>query len=433
MMKRIVYMVGVLLALLQGGRAQAQEPLRLTLAQAQATALKNNPQLSEALLNAAASLQAPVQYRAAYLPTLSGNATGVVSDRGSRLAAGGLNNPVVYDRLAAGLNLTQLVTDFGRTGNLVDMAKLKADAQNQVTEQTRADILLLTGQAYFALLREQAVLRVARETVAARKLFADQVSALAQSNLKSQLDVSFANVNLADANLLLIQAENAVKAGEAQLASVLGLPGDTSFALAGEPMPAPLPADLNALVREALDNRPELKGVKLEQQASEKFVRAEHALHYPNITVLGSAGVVPWVPTGQTQIQDTYGAVGINLNVPIFNGGLFKSRETEARLRAQAARERVSDLETRVARDGRVAGLSEKTACDKVPVSEQLLAQAQTALELAQSRYSLGLSSMVELSQAQLNLTSAQIGAESAKYECQAQRINVDFQVGALK
>ena len=76
-----------------------------------------------------------------------------------------MNNPVVYDRFAAGLTLNQMVTDFGRTGNLVDMAKLRADAQNQVTEQTRADILLATGQAYFGVLRGEAVLQVAKQTV----------------------------------------------------------------------------------------------------------------------------------------------------------------------------------------------------------------------------------------------------------------------------
>ncbi len=62
-----------------------------------------------------------------------------------------------------------------------------------------------------------------------------------------------------------------------------------------------------------------------------------------------------------------------------------------------------------------------------------MLKQTQTALDLAQSRYNLGLSSIVELSQAQLNLTAAQIGYANAKYDCQARRVNVDFQIGALK
>ncbi len=168
----------------QGVPLHAREPVRLTLAEAEKLAVKNNPQLSAAVLDAAASFQIPVEYRAAYLPTLQGNVTGAVSQPGSRLAAGGLNNPSVYNRFAAGLTLSQMVTDFGRTGNLVDMARLRADAQNQVAEQTRADILLVTGQTYFAVLRAHAVVEVAEQTVKARQLVADQISALAQSKLK---------------------------------------------------------------------------------------------------------------------------------------------------------------------------------------------------------------------------------------------------------
>jgi outer membrane protein len=310
------------------------------------------------------------------------------------------------------------------------MAKLRADAQNQVAEQTRADILLVTGQTYFAVLRGQAVMQVAQQTVAARQLVADQITALAQSNLKSALDVSFANVNLADAKLLLLQAENSLKAAQAQLAAVLVLPGDSSFVLADEPMPEPLSDQYDSLIQQALLNRPELKGLHLEQSAAEKFVRAEHALHYPNIGILGTAGIVP---IGQAQIPDRYGAIGINLNIPIFNGWLFKARESEAELRAQAAQQRANVLENELARDVRVACLNERTARERMGLTEQLLKQSQTALDLAQSRYSLGLSSIIELSQSQLSLTSAQIAVASAKYDYQAQRLNVDFQIGALK
>ncbi len=427
---RLMFAVGAMLLVLQVVPLHAQEPVHLTLAEAEKLAVKNNPQLSAAVLNAAAFLQVPIEYRAAYLPTLQANATGVVSDSGSRLAAGGLTNPTVYNRFAAGLTLSQMVTDFGRTGNLVDMAKLRADAQNQVTEQTRADILLVTGQTYFAVLRAQAVMQVAQQTVAARQLVADQITALAQSNLKSALDVSFANVNLADARLLLLQAENTLKAAQAQLAAVLVLPGDSPFVLADEPMPEPLSDQYDSLIQQALLNRPELKGLHLEQSAAEKFVRAEHALHYPNIGILGTAGIVP---VGQAQIPDRYGAIGINLNIPIFNGWLFKARESEAELRAQAAQQRANVLENELARDVRVACLNERTAHERMGLSEQLLKQSQTAFELAQSRYSLGLSSIIELSQSQLSLTSAQIAVASAKYDYQAQRLNVDFQIGALK
>jgi outer membrane protein len=408
----------------------AQAPLRLTLAEAQRLAIQNNPQFSAARFTAAAAYQVPNQYKANFEPNMFGSLTGVGADNGSRLAAGGLNNPVVYNRLGSGLSIGQMITDFGRTSNLVGMAKLQAQAQDQVTEDTRARILLATSRAYFGLLRAQAVMQVADQTVAARQLVVDQVTALAESKLKSSLDVSFASVNLSDAKLLQVQAQNDVKAGEADLATAMGLPGQPGFILSEEPMPALLPDRVNDLVRQALQDRPDLKDLRLQQSADVRFAKAEHDLYYPNVGVIGTAG---FVPSGYATIPSRYGAVGLNVTIPIFNGGLFKARQAEAELKAKAANQNVSDLENRVTRDVRVAYLNAATALDRLSLTRELLQQAELAQDLAQSRYDLGLGSIVELSQAQLNVTSAQIANATALYDYQTQRVIVDYQIGALR
>jgi outer membrane protein len=271
----------------------AQPTLNLTLAQAERLAIQNNPRFSAAKNTAAAAYQVPNQYRAAMQPNIYGSFTGVGADSGSRLAAGGLNNPVVYDRLGSGLTASQLITDFGRVGNLVGMAKLQAQAQDQVTEATRADILLATGTAYFALLKAQALLKVADVTVKARQTMVDQVTALAQSKLRSTFDVSFANVNLSDAKLLQVQAQNGVRAAEARLAAAMGLPDETAFTLAEEALPPEMPDRVNDLISEAIQNRPELKDLRLRRSAAERFTRAEHALYYPSVGVVGTAGFAP--------------------------------------------------------------------------------------------------------------------------------------------
>ena len=407
----------------------AQPPTHLTLAQAQQLAIQNNPQFSAARYNAAAAYQTAPQYKAAYEPTVSGTFTGVGADNGSRLAAGGLNNPIVYNRIGSGLSIGQMITDFGRTSNLIAMAKLQASAQDQVTESTRAQILLNTSRAYFGILRAQAVLKVASQTVAARETAAEQIAALAENKLKSSLDLSFANVNLADSKLLLVQAQSDLKTAEADLATAIGLPNEAGFVLDEEPVPAAMPDRADDLIREAIQNRPELKSLRLQQSAAERFTKAEHALYYPSIGVVGTAG---FVPTGYDTVPGRYGAIGMNISIPIFSGGLFKARQTEAELKAKAATENVNDLQNRVARDVRVAWLNATTAYDRMALTQQLVQQANSALDLAQTRYDLGLGNIVELSTAQLNLTSAQIAVASAHYEYQTQRILVDYQTGVL-
>jgi len=271
---------------------------------------------------------------------------------------------------------------------------------------------------------------VANQTVDARQLVVDQISALADSKMRSTFDVSLAKVNLSDAKLLQVQAQSDVKAGEAELATAMGLPSEASFILAEEPLPAPLPDKANDLIRTALQDRPELKDLRLQETADERFARAEHALYYPNIGVVGTAG---FVPSGVVNVPGRYGAVGLNISIPIFNGGLFKARQSEAELKSKAMAQNVSDLENRVVRDVRVAYLNANTAADRMTLTQELLTNAEQSLDLAQTRFDAGLGTIVELSQSQLNLTSAQIANTAAKYDYQAQRIVVDYQIGALR
>jgi outer membrane protein len=116
-------------------------------------------------------------------------------------------------------------------------------------------------------------------------------------------------------------------------------------------------------------------------------------------------------------ISNWYGAVGVNVGIPVFNGFLYTARAREASLRAQATQERLRDIRDRIARDVRTSWLNVTTAYDRLAVTQQLLDQANLALNLAQSRYKLGLGSIVELSQAQLQQTQAQIAQVEAGYD----------------
>lgn len=132
--------------------------------------------------------------RAAYSPQVSGAVTGVAAEHGSTLAAGAVQTSSLYSRVAAGVTVSQLITDFGRTGNLVAAAKARAASQDQNAANVRASIRIVVDQAYCEALSAQSVLKVAQAVSANRELLLRQVRALAQSSLKSTLDVSFAEV-----------------------------------------------------------------------------------------------------------------------------------------------------------------------------------------------------------------------------------------------
>jgi outer membrane protein len=285
------------------------------------------------------------------------------------------------------------------------------------------------------VLRSQAVVKVAQQTVEARQLSVDQVTALANSKLKSQLDVSFANVNLAEAKLLLIGAQNGVDKSFAELSQALGFQLEERYNLVETPSAGALPLDLNQLVQEAMSQRPELLSAQFTRDAAIKFERAERDLSFPTVSVVGAAGLMPEVAnlTPTTPLPNHYDAAAINVQIPILNGYLFSARRTAARLRAEAEAQRLRDLQDRIARDVRAAWADANTAFQRLAVTDQLLHQASLALDLAQARYKLGLGSIVELSQAQLNQTQALIEQATAKYDYQIQRTMLDYQTGQLR
>jgi outer membrane protein len=410
--------------------ATAQANQNLTLRQAEQIALQNHPQIQAAANLALAAKAQVTEARSAYYPTIYGSLTGVEAESDSRIGAGALNNPVIYDRYANGLAVSQLVTDFGRTHELVKSSNLHAQAQQENVVTTRADVLLQVDQSYFAVLKAQAVLAVARETVKARQLVSDQVTELEKNKIKSGLDVSFANVDLAQAQLLLIQAENDVQASFAQLSDALGYSDERTFILAEESLPGTPPVPLQDTIQQALRDRPELIGERLDASAAQSYATAERDLRLPTISALGTAGLIPF---RQDTLSPRYAAAGFNVNIPLFNGHLFGSLHTEASERAQAQEQFLRDTQNRIIRDVREAWLSANSGFQRLSVTEQLLTQANLAVDLAQSRYKLGLSSIVELSQAQLNQTQAQIVQASAKYDYEAQISALNYQTGSLR
>ena len=410
--------------------APAPAPVTLTLVQAEKIALQQNPHVRIARLIALAEGQVLREARAANLPTLTGALTAVDSHDGSRITAGSLNNPVVYQRAAGGVALSQLMTDFGRTHALVSSADFSARAAASNEVASREDVLLAVDEAFYHALASQAILLVAQQTVTTRQATADQVRALTEAKLRSALDLSFANVDLQQARLLLLNATNDNQESQAALNALLGEELPAAYTLVDETpaAPAQAPEDAAPLLQLAFQSRPDLASLHLQASAAERFSQAERDLERPTISALGVAGDAP---VRADQITTPwYGAAGVNVSIPIFDGFLFSARANEAKLRAQAADQSVQQLRQTIARDVTDTVLEAQSGFQRIDVSRQLLEQANLAFDLAQTRYKLGLSSIVELSQAQLAQTQAQIAYAGARYAYQQTLAALRFQTG---
>src|SRR5258705_4471319 len=321
----------------------------LALAQAEALALNTNPKLTIGNLRALVARQYVREARSAVLPNAIHSETGVNLNPGSLLAAGGLNNSILFSRAAAGAAASQLITDFGGSTNLLSSSDYLAKAEDQTSAATTAQIILAVDQVFYNGSEPRALVPVALQKVDSRQILVDKIKALTDAKLKSELDLSFTRVDLARGKLLLLEAHNNYQTSLAALSAILGYPDEQDFQLVEEQTAiAAAAADVLPLIQQALQQRPEVLALQDEVQAAQKFGSAEHDLWRPTVNALGVVGVAP---VRDNNIRNWYGAVGVNINIPVFNGFLYSPRAQAADLQTELNRQKLAGLHNNISRD----------------------------------------------------------------------------------
>ncbi len=411
---------------------RSEETPVLTLAAARELALKTHPRITVAQLRALVAREVITETRAGFFPFLAVNATAVDSgEQITRIASGTLSNSQIYDHTGIGATLSLLVTDFGRTANLSDAAKSRARAAEADALATRAQLLLEVDAAYFGALKADAVKAVAAKTLEARRALFERTNAFAKNQLKSELDVRFAQVGVDEARLLVEEAEKDWQVALATLANLLGdKTAPRTIQLEEPPAGAGLPATVEPLTELALQHRPELLRQRSENDAAQALARAARDARLPTVSIMAAAGVMP---TSDPHFDHNYAAGGVNVNLPLFAGGLYRARQREAELQASAADAALQDQQNNAVRDVRLAWLEAGHAYERIALTASLLGNANAALALARARFDQGLSSIIELNQAELAQTSADIAHATAEYGYRVRRTMLDYTTGTLR
>lgn len=427
------FLTGLVLTLPAALCAQAPAP-RLTLSAARAMALKNRPQVLSSEANAKRAGESVTEAKSAYFPTLNGDITGAAAVENSRIGAGVINDPRLFNHAGAGMSLSQLITDFGRTPNLVAASKLNQKASEEDARATNYDVVLSVYQAYYETLLARQLVIVSQQAVQARQAVENETSALFKNQLRSEVDLSFTQVNLSDARLMLIRAQDRLNSAYANLGEALGTDRATRYRLVEPSNPPPPPHGVRSMIAEAYQNRPELASARLQTEAARHFERAEGDLKRPTVSVVGSAGVLPFIEPGNANpdIPNDYGAAALNVNIPIFNGRLFSAREKAAASKLVMSEQQTRGWKDRVAQNVRTAAAHARSTYQEIGTTAQLLKHANLALDLAQARYKMGLGSIVELTEAQFNQTRAQVESANAKYGYEEAYSALQYSIGLL-
>ena len=226
------------------------------------------------------------------------------------------------------------------------------------------------------------MLKVAEETVNERQATVDQVGALAKAKLRSDLDLSFANVQISQAKLLLLDAQNSAANAMAALNTVLGSERDEQYTLVDETAasPDPAPQDAEALLQSTFAARPDLAALNDNYTAARQFSTAERDLWLPTISALATVG---GTPVRADQIQSSwYGAAGQTSTSPSspISYNACAQRQSCAPTRPGSAR----TVRPMPVRDLRTAVLNAQNAFQRIGVTQEMLNESNLALDLSQ-------------------------------------------------
>lgn len=318
-----------------------------------------------------------------------------------------------------GLILNQLITDFGKTAHRILANQATETATEKEILTNRALVILNVQQAYLTCLMQQRLLDIAAENLEKRTLIRDQIQTLYKHQLKSKLDLDLVTVEVRNAELALIKARNDLAQAFAALNNAMGIEGPDRYNLAQitvvtEPSPA-----VAALVEGGLQNRPELLGGRDRLLANQELLQAIKALNFGEISAVGTLGITKYGDVHDSGIpQDGVAPLwgfGVTARLPLFTGFKIQNQIVEAGHRKGETEQELQSLANEVILQVIRASLSQTTAAEQITLEQERAAFAKEAVNLAQARYKLGLSSIVEVVQA----TTALFDAESRLAEAQ--------------
>ncbi len=395
-----------------GATAPAPPPQRKTLDECIALALAQQPTLHAADASVLAARERVWQSASAYLPqvTASYSASRRRSPNGTATSDGtvtvGLtgNRGVqrVFNFYTGGASLTQVLFDFGQNLALIHRAReleasVAADADTQ-----RDGVVFDVSQSYFGLLAAYRLRDVADETVRQNRQHLDLAQGRFEVGFAPRFDVTAAQVQLANAELAQVTARNNVTLGRETLRHALGLSGPLDFDIVDVLESPATPVDAEESVRVAYDNRPELRSNAAQQRAAALQIAALEKDYLPQV-----GGTATYTQTGRDHPSDESWSVGAQVNLNVFNGGLTTAQIGEARANLAVLEANYEALRQNVALEVRQAVANVEQGAESIRVANKGSRQARENLELAEGRYSTGAGSIIELTDSQAALASA--------------------------
>ncbi len=395
----------------------------LTIAKVVAITRQNQPTILAARGNVNAGQSRVGQAEAPYYPQVNG------SGSYNRLSPGinsfGMTDNNPYNRLALALNASQMICDFGKTTTKVEIQKTNLDSARADLNAADDSAVFNAKLAYYNILKIARNKEVATETVKQFEQHLAQAKGFFEAGTKPKYDVTKAEVDLSHAKLVQIQVDNSLRLARVVLNNAMGLPNAPDYKIEDTLTSARFTLPYEQALPMALDHRPDLKAMVLKKQAALQSVDLARKGDAPNLS--GNAG------TAYTGDVDTNGqgwSAGVALTVPIFNGHLTRHQIDEAQANADIMAANVTTLQQSIHKDVEQSYLNLQEAEERIATTKLAIQQAEENSTIASGRYSAGVGSPVEVTDADILLVQAKADHNQALYDYRIAQTSIEQAIG---
>lgn len=387
-------------------------------------ALGNNPQINAAFHDILASDARIKQVWSNYFPQVSWQ-TGYTRIKQLQLSDA-LGKNLTFNYFILGqVTLQQMLYDFGVTQNQATIKRLDYEAYKTTLGATINDVIYQTKDAYYNLLYAFENKRVAEDTVKKFEMFYNQAKAFYEIGMNPKVDVTIAEVNLSNAKLQLIQADNAVNLAVAKLNNVMGVPFIDKYNVQERLKYQPVDVTFNQSVEIARDARPELKLAELKVESANQTLKLVKKSYFPTLSIEGQYQV------GGKSWTSNYGYnLGGYLNFPTVNGMLIKNEIQEARYLYDKEIANAKNTQNQIYLEIQNAYLMLEEKKNQMPVAMLGVKQAKENYELSYGRYRVGEANPTELKDAQINYQQAQLSYYNALYQYNSAKASLEKAIG---
>ncbi|PKN60302.1 MAG: TolC family protein [Deltaproteobacteria bacterium HGW-Deltaproteobacteria-11] len=415
-MKKIIILI-IFAGLFLPFRAAAEAPIKkgetLELERCIEIALKKHPGIRAAANTLKAGESRVGQAKSGYYPQVSGTASYSRTDPTST-TSGRLSTTAgsAYDSYGSSVALSQNLFDFGKTSTQVKIQTLNLDASRSDFDTTNAQVVFGVKQSYYGLLLTKRNRDVAREVVGQYEQHLVQAKGFFEVGLKPKFDVTKAEVDLSNAKLNLLKADNALRLAQVTLNNAMGLPEAPDYEIQDSLAFQRVEVDLDQSMKKAYDRRPDLQSILAKKKSLDETITLQKKGYTPYVT--GNAGY-GW--GGDSFPLDPGWSIGATLNIPLFSGFSTKYQVDEARANLDVLKANEEMLRQGIFLEVKQAWLNLQEAADRIVTAEVIVRQAAENLELANGRYAAGVGSPIEVTDALVAQSNAKTTFIAALYD----------------